>query len=63
MAGPGGLKLGGLVEDMGEIVLAKKFFGSHQDQVGGPQVLLLGHGDEIKTPNWVFLDLKGLFDI
>ena len=22
-----------------------------QDQVGGPQVPLLGHGDEIETPN------------
>ena len=39
---------------MGENVLAKKFFGSvniHQDQVGGPQVPLLGHGNEIETPN------------
>ena len=23
-----------------------------QGQVGGPQVPLLGHGDEIETPNW-----------
>ena len=55
MAGPRGLKLGGLVEGMGENFLAKKFFGSvsmHHDQVGGPQVPLLGHGDEIETPNW-----------
>ena len=38
MAGPRGLKLGGLVEGIREIVLAKKFFGSvniHQDQVSG----------------------------
>ena len=54
MAGPSGLKLGGLVEGMWENVLAKEFFGSvniHQGQVGGPQVPLLGHGDEIETPN------------
>ena len=54
MAGPIGLKLGGIVEGMGENVLAKKFFGSvniHQGQVGGPQVPLLGHGNEIETPN------------
>ena len=47
MAGPRRLKLGGLVEGMVENVLVKKFFGSvnmHQDQVGGPQVPLLGHG-------------------
>ena len=39
MAGPSGFKLGGLVEGMGEKVLAKEFFGSvniHQDKVGGP---------------------------
>ena len=56
MAGPSGLKLGVLIEGMWENVLAKKFFGSvnvHQGQVGGPQVPLLGHGDEIETPNWV----------
>ena len=55
MAGPRGLKLGGLVEGMVENDLAKKFFGyvnMHQDRVGGPQVPLLGHGDEIETPNW-----------
>ena len=54
MAGPSGLKLGGLVEDMWENVLAKEFFGFvniHQGQVGGPQVPLLGHGDEIETSN------------
>ena len=54
MAGPSELKLGGMVEGMGENVLAKEFFGSvniHQGQVGGPQVPLLGHGDEIETPN------------
>ena len=54
MAGPSKLKLGGMVEGMCENVLAKEFFGSdnmHQDQVGGPQLPLLGHGDEIETPN------------
>ena len=27
-----------------------------QGQVGGPQVLLLGHGSEIKSPNWACRD-------
>ena len=39
MSGPSGLKLGVLIEGMGENVLAKEFFGSvneHQGQVGGP---------------------------
>ena len=50
MAGRIGLKLGGMGEGMQENVLAKEFFGSvGQGQVGGPQVPLLGHGDEIKT--------------
>ena len=55
MAGPSQLKLGEMIEGMQENVLAKEFFGSvniHQDQVGGPQVPLLGHGDEIETTNW-----------
>ena len=42
MAGKTGLKLCGMVEDMQENVLAKKFFGSvvvDRGQVGGPQVL------------------------
>ena len=57
MAGPSGLKLGELVEGMGENVLAKEFFGSvHQGQVGGPHVPLLGHGGEIETPNWAGRD-------
>ena len=54
MAGRIGLKLGGMIKGMWKNVLAKEFFGSvniHQDQVGGPQVPLLGHGDEIETPN------------
>ena len=53
MAGHSGLRLGGMIEDMRENVLAKEFLGSvnvHQGQVGGPQVLLLAHGDEI-DPN------------
>ena len=56
MVGPSGLKLGVLIEDMWENVLAKEFFESinvHQGQVGGPQVPLLVHGDEIETPNLV----------
>ena len=54
MAGHIGLKLGGMVEGMGENVLAKEFFGSVEvgwGQVSGPQVPLLGHGNDIKTPN------------
>ena len=42
-----------------ENVLAKKFFGSdnvERGQVGGPQVPLLGHGDEVETPNWAHRD-------
>ena len=55
MAGRIGLKLGGMVEGMCENVLAKKFFGSvevDRGQVSGPQVPLLGHGDEVETLNW-----------
>ena len=55
MAGPIKLKLGGMVEGMGENVLAKEFFGSvevDQGQVSGPQVSLLGRGDDNETPNW-----------
>ena len=55
MAGPIKLKLGGMVEGMQENVLAKEFFGSvkvDRDQVRGPPVPLLGHGDEIDTLNW-----------
>ena len=55
MAGRIGLKLGGMVEGMCENVLAKKFFGSvevDRGQVSGPQVPLLGHGDDKETQNW-----------
>ena len=55
MAGPIKLKLGGMVEGMGENVLAKEFFGSvkvDRGQVGRPQVPLLSHGDDKETPNW-----------
>ena len=55
MTGPIGLKLGGMVEGMGENVLAKEFFGSdevNRGQVGGPQVPLLGRGDDKETQNW-----------
>ena len=54
MAGPIKLKLGGMVEGMGENVLAKEFFGSvevDRGRVGGQQVPLLHHGNEIKSPN------------
>ena len=56
MAGPIGLKLGGMIEGMGENVLAKEFFGSvkvDRGQVGRPQVPLLSHGDDRETPNWL----------
>ena len=52
-----GLKLGGMVEDMQENVLAKEFFGSakvDRGQVGGVQVLLLGHGCDKETPIWAW---------
>ena len=49
MAGPIKLKLGGMIKGMGENVLAKEFFGSvevDRGQVSGPQVPLLGRGDD-----------------
>ena len=52
MAGPIRLKLGGMVQDMGENVLTKNFFWSvniDRDQVGGPQVPLVGRGDDKET--------------
>ena len=55
MAEPMRLKLGGMIKGMGENVLAKEFFGSvevDRGQVSGPQVPLLGHGDDKETPNW-----------
>ena len=55
MAGQIGLKLGRMIEDIAETVLAKEFFGSvevDRGQVSGPQVPLLSHGDVIETPNW-----------
>ena len=55
MAGRIGLKLGGMVEGMCENVLAKEFFGSvevDRGQVSGPQVPLLGRGDDKETQNW-----------
>ena len=55
MAGPIGLKLGGMIKGMCENVLAKEFFGSvevDRGQVSGPQVPLLGHGDAKETQNW-----------
>ena len=61
MAGPRGLNLGGLVEGMRENILNEEFFGFiniHQDQVGGPQVPLLGHGSDMKSPNWACRDSR-----
>ena len=55
MAGPIKLKLGGMVEGMGENVLAKEFFGSvkvDRGQVGRPQVPLIVRGDDKETQNW-----------
>ena len=55
MAGPIRLKLGGMVEGMGENDLPKEFFGSvdvDRGQVGGPQVPLLGRRDDKETQNW-----------
>ena len=55
MAGRFELKLGGMIEGMGENDLAKEFFGSvevDRGQVSGPQVPLLGHGDGKETQNW-----------
>ena len=54
MAGPIKLKPCGMVEGMGENVLVKKFFGSvevDRGQVSGPQVPLLGRGDDKETPD------------
>ena len=59
MAGRIRLKLGGMVEGMGENVLAKEFFGSVNidfGRVGGPQVPLLGRGDDLETPYWACRD-------
>ena len=59
MAGPINLKLGGVVEGMRKNVLAMEFFGSVEvdwGQVSGPQVPLLGHGNEIWSPNWAFME-------
>ena len=55
MAGPIGLTIGGMVEGMQENVLVKEFFGSvevDRGQVSGPQVPLLGRGDDKETQNW-----------
>ena len=55
MAGRIRLKLGGMIKGMCENVLAKKFVGSvevDRGQVSGPQVPLLGHGDDKEIPNW-----------
>ena len=54
MAGRIGLKLGGMIEDIAENVLAKEFFGFVEvdwGQVRGPQVPLLSLGDDKETQN------------
>ena len=59
MAGPFRLKLGGMIKGMQENVLAKEFFGSvnvDRGRVGGPQVPLLGRGDDLETPYWACRD-------
>ena len=53
MAAPGSPKLTGCVECMSQMALAKDFFpyvNIHQEQVGVPQIPLLGHWDTITTP-------------
>ena len=55
MLGPIRLKLGGMIEGIHENVPKKKFFGSvdvDRGQVSGPQVPLLGRGDDKETQNW-----------
>ena len=59
MAGRIGLKLGRMIEDIAENVLAKEFFGFvevDRGQVRGPQVPLLGRGDDLETPYWACRD-------
>ena len=60
MAGPSGLKLGGLVEGMWENVLAREFFGYVEGDRGQlrPQVPLLGHGDELEIPDCACRDYR-----
>ena len=57
---PIGLKLGGMIKGMHGNVTKKEFFGSvdvdvgqegDQGHVSGPQVPLLGHGNEVESPN------------
>ena len=48
------LKLGRMIKGMHEDVPKKEFFGSvdvDRGEVGGPQVPLLGHGNEVESPN------------
>ena len=55
MAGPIKLKLGGMIKGIWENVLAKEFFGSvkvDRGQVSGPEVPLLGRGDDKEIQNW-----------
>ena len=50
-----GLKLGRMIKGMHGNVPKKNFFGSvvvDQGQVSGPQVPLLGRGDDKETQNW-----------
>ena len=53
--GPIGLKLGRMIKGMHENVPKKEFFGSvdvDRGQASGPQVPLLGCGDDKETQNW-----------
>ena len=55
MLEPIGLKLGRMIKGMHENVPKKEFFGSvdvDRGQVSGPQVPLLGRGDDKETQNW-----------
>ena len=52
---PIGLKLDRMIKGMHGNVTKKKFFGSvvvDRGQVSGPQVPLLGRGDDKETQNW-----------
>ena len=52
---PIGMKLGRMIKGMHENVTKKEFFGSvdvDRGQASGPQVPLLGRGDDKETQNW-----------
>ena len=52
-----------MVEGMQENVLAEEYFGSvevDRGQVGGPQVPLLGTGDQVELGTWMPASLGGM---